>query len=107
MLARELPMKPLVPPCCVCVLGCFLVLGLSWLAAVEAPAQPAELPRVQLLATGGTIAGGAAGALNAHDLVRAVPELAQVAALAVEDVVNIGSSRMTPEIQLRLARRVQ
>jgi L-asparaginase len=70
-------------------------------------AAAAELPRVHLLATGGTIAGGAGGSLRAEDLARAVPELAGVAALTLEDFANIGSSRMTPEIQLRLARRVR
>ncbi len=71
-----------------------------------APPAGGELPRVRLLATGGTIAGGAGGPLSAAELARAVPELAKLAALTVEDFVNIGSSRMTPEIQLRLARRV-
>lgn len=65
-----------------------------------------EIPRVRLLATGGTIAGGSAGRLSASQLAQAVPELATVASVAVEDFDNIGSSRMTPEIQLKLARRV-
>lgn len=65
-----------------------------------------ELPSVRLLGTGGTIAGGRGGRLSAADLAQAVPDLAKVAAVSVEDFVNIGSSRMTPEIQLRLARRV-
>lgn len=61
---------------------------------------------MRLLATGGTIAGGKAGPLSALDLALAVPELAKVAAVTLEDFANIGSSRMTPEIQLRLAKRV-
>lgn len=61
---------------------------------------------MRLLATGGTIAGGGSGPLSAADLARAVPVLSEVAALALEDFANIGSSRMTPELQLRLARRV-
>jgi L-asparaginase len=39
--------------------------------------------------------------------VEAVPALAQVAAVTVEDFAGLPSSRMTPEIQLRLARRVR
>jgi L-asparaginase len=82
----------------------------AWaLACVLLQAPPLageDLPRVRLLATGGTIAGGGSGRLSAADLARAVPELGKVAALTLEDFVNIGSSRMTPEIQLRLARRV-
>jgi L-asparaginase len=68
--------------------------------------QSAELPRVHLLATGGTIAGGATGSLNAEDLIELIPEIADVARFTAEDFTNIGSSRMTPEIQFRLASRV-
>lgn len=71
---------------------------------VGASAQP--LPRVHLLTTGGTIAGGAAGSLGANDFLRLVPGLAAVARVTAEDFVNVGSSRMTPEIQFRLATRV-
>ena len=68
--------------------------------------QSAELPRVHLLATGGTIAGGSSGTLNAEDLSKLIPEIASVARFTVEDFTNIGSSRMTPDIQFRLAGRV-
>lgn len=68
------------------------------------PVQP--LPRVHLVTTGGTIAGGASGSLKAADFLTLVPDLAKVARLSVEDFVNIGSSRMTPEIQFTLANRV-
>lgn len=68
--------------------------------------QSAELPRVHLLATGGTIAGGSSGSLNAEDLAKLIPEIAGVARFTVEDFTNIGSSRMTPDIQFRLAERV-
>lgn len=65
-----------------------------------------ELPRVHLLATGGTIAGGTSGSLDARELTRLIPALAEVASVTTEDVTSIGSSRMTPEIQLKLAQRV-
>jgi L-asparaginase len=64
------------------------------------------LPRVHLITTGGTIAGGAAGSLKAEDFLGLVPDLGKVARLTSEDFVNIGSSRMTPEIQFKLAGRV-
>ena len=98
-----------------------------WLLAVptavawDDPALPADprqlaasapLPRVVVLATGGTIAsrydaerGGLAPALTGEDLVRAVPGLEKVARVSVEQVANIGSSNMTPEIWRRLATR--
>jgi len=69
-------------------------------------AQSAELPRVHLIATGGTIAGGSTGSLKAEDLTKLIPELKEVAEISAEDFTNIGSSRMTPEIQFRLAKRV-
>jgi len=66
-----------------------------------------ERPKVHLLATGGTIAGGSRGSLSADDLTALVPGLDAVAELSVEDFTNMGSSRMTPELQFRLARRVR
>ncbi len=65
-----------------------------------------ELARVHVLATGGTIASAAGGALSASSLVEAVPELAGVAAVTGEDWSAIGSSQMTPELQFALAERV-
>lgn len=62
-----------------------------------------SLPRVAILATGGTIAGRAgsslsheykAGSATGAELVDAVPELARVADVQVEQVCNIASSNM-------------
>jgi L-asparaginase len=83
-----------------------LFLSVIFLAGSLCFGQPAELPRVHLLATGGTIAGGTSGSLNAEDLIKLIPEIASVARFSAEDFTNIGSSRMTPEIQFRLASRV-
>lgn len=69
------------------------------------PLGAAELPHVHLLATGGTISGGQQP-LDAAGLKAIVPGLSQVATITIEDVTRIGSSRMTPEIQFRLASRV-
>ncbi len=70
------------------------------------------LPTVVILSTGGTIAsrydpdkGGLVPALSGSELVEAVPELAAVAHVQVEQISNIGSADMTPEIWLKLARR--
>jgi L-asparaginase len=65
------------------------------------------VPKVHLLGTGGTISGGAAGSLQAKDLAELVPGLASVADVSVEDFSGIGSSRMTPDLQFRLAERVR
>ena len=75
-------------------------------SAFDAAARPSvvELPKVRVIATGGTIAGD--GALGGADLVKLVPELTGVADVSVEEFSRIGSSRMTPELQHRLAVRV-
>ena len=60
-----------------------------------------------VIATGGTIAGQAQGGqLSGAKLVEAVPELAEVARIEVEEFSRVGSSAMTPDHWLRLARRV-
>ncbi len=76
------------------------------LAALLTSALSSAAPKVHLLGTGGTIAGGSGGALRAGDLASLVSDLASVADVSVEDFSNIGSSRMTPELQFRLAQRV-
>lgn len=71
------------------------------------PLAGQALPRVLVLATGGTIAGQAgSGQLTGAQLVAAVPQLAEVAELRVEEFSRVGSSAMTPDHWLRLSRRV-
>jgi L-asparaginase len=72
---------------------------------VAARARPA--PTVHLLATGGTIAEGKSRSLGAADLVELAPEIADLAEMTVEDFSHIGSDRMTPERQFRLAARIR
>jgi L-asparaginase len=68
-----------------------------------APASlAAQKPRLLILTTGGTIAGGQAGA----DLIGAVPRIADYAQITVEEVVRVGSSAITPAHWLTLARRI-
>ena len=61
-----------------------------------------------VIATGGTIAGtqSEGGQLTGAQLVSAVPRLADVARLEVEEFSRIGSSAMTPDHWLRLSRRI-
>ena len=72
-----------------------------------------ELPKVAVLSTGGTIAsrqdvakGGYVPALSGEDLVAAVPALRKVAQIQVEQIANISSSDVTPDLWIRLASRV-
>ena len=78
---------------------------------VRAVAQ--ELPKVAVISTGGTIAskqdpvkGGYVPALSAEDLVAAAPAIKKIALIQAEQISNIPSPDMTPEIWLRLAGRV-
>ena len=73
------------------------------------------LPKIKVLATGGTIAGAQAsqadagyksGAFSVDDLIRAVPQLKNIAELSGEQVANIGSQTMNHEVWLKLAARV-
>jgi L-asparaginase len=71
-----------------------------------------ELPRVVVLATGGTIAstydeeiGALRAALTGDEIVSAVPELSEIARVSVEQIANVNSRDMTPAIWLNLAER--
>lgn len=88
--------------------------GLLALALVLAPATWA-LPKIKVLATGGTIAGAQssqsdagykAGTFSVDDLINAVPQLKNVAELSGEQTANIGSQTMSYEVWLKLANRV-
>ncbi len=75
-------------------------------------AQSQKLPRVVVLATGGTIAskfdpsvGALAPTATGADLVRAVPGLEKIATIDVEQIANIGSYDMTPDIWRQLSKR--
>lgn len=71
------------------------------------PLTAQERPRVHVIATGGTIAGQAEGGqLTGAQLVAAVPALADVARLDVEEFSRVGSSAITPDHWLRLSRRI-
>ena len=94
-------------PATTCVTACLLLL-------LAFPALAQQLPTVAVLSTGGTIAsmqdpakGGYVPALSGEDLVRAVPAITKIARIEVEQISNISSSDMTPEIWLRLAARVK
>jgi L-asparaginase len=80
-----------------------------------APSPGAKKPKVVILATGGTIAGAAAsqtdagyqsGAVGVDLLIKAVPQLKDLADVTGEQVSNIGSQDMNDEVWLKLAKRV-
>jgi L-asparaginase len=70
-------------------------------------AQSSENPKVLIITTGGTIASKTnAPTLEGHDLIQAIPELAEFAEIEVEEFIRIGSSKMTPKIWLALVKRI-
>jgi L-asparaginase len=85
-------------------------------AVAGSSAQPAK-PIVYVLSTGGTIAGSGSsstdlsnykpGAILGDQLVKAVPQIAQIADVRVEQIVNVRSSDLTIENWLMLAKRIQ
>ena len=79
------------------------------------PSAAWALPKIKVLATGGTIAGAQAtqadagyksGTFSVDDLIKAVPQLKNIAELSGEQVANIGSQTMNHEVWLKLANRV-
>ena len=75
-----------------------------------------RLPLVWVLSTGGTIAGKGASSTNlteykgasllGSELLAAVPEIKQYAEIKFEQVVNVPSPNMTPEVWRTLANRI-
>jgi L-asparaginase len=72
-------------------------------------------PKIKILATGGTIAGAQAsssevgyksGSFSVDDLIKAVPQLKELADLSGEQLANIGSQTMNHEVWLKLAKRI-
>lgn len=86
-----------------------LIILFSFLTNIDAK------PRVKIFATGGTIAGVqantetagyTAGAVSVDDLIKAVPQLKDIAELSGEQVANIGSQTMNNAVWLKLASRL-
>lgn len=84
--------------------------------APSAAPKQASMPRVLVLATGGTISGKAdsrsaisydAGAVTGQQLIAGVPGLEKLAQLQVEQISNIASQNMTSQIWFKLAERIQ
>ena len=69
--------------------------------------QNSVKPKVLVITTGGTIASKTnAPLIEGNELIQNLPELTKYADIEVEEFVNIGSSKMTPEIWLKLVKRI-
>lgn len=68
------------------------------------PAAP--LPRVRLVATGGTISNRASGRLTADELIKSIPAVNLVARVESEQFANASSASLSLDQWLALARRI-
>jgi L-asparaginase len=92
------------------------VLVVALFITTASSAQPAK-PIVYVLSTGGTIAGQGSsstdlsnyksGSILGEQLVKAVPQISEIADVRVEQIVNVNSSDITLENWLTLAKRIQ
>ncbi len=88
------------------LLGRSLSFALAGLLLAALAAGAAELPRVRLVATGGTISNRAGGRLTADDLVKSIPNLDRYVRAEAEQFANTSSSALTLEQWMQLARRI-
>ena len=75
-------------------------------AAPPAAAQRADLPRVRLVATGGTISNRDNGRLTAEELVALMPNVGRYARPEYEQFANVASAQMSIAQWLTLANRI-
>ncbi len=82
-------------------------------AAAPAPAptvDPSKLPLVKVLATGGTIVNVGTRqdfqGMKGQDLIDSLPDIAQYARIEVEQIVNLPSSKLTPDVWLVIGKRI-
>lgn len=78
---------------------------LAFVVAGSATAQEA-LPRVRLVATGGTISNRTGGRLTAEELIQSMPGLERYAQPESEQFTNLASSQLTLDQWLGLAKRL-
>ena len=79
-----------------------LPLGLSLILGFLA----AELPRVRLITTGGTISNRPGGRLSPAELVALVPDLDELVEAEIEEFANVSSNSLTLVQWLHLSRRL-
>ena len=84
-----------------------LTLALAgWSAPADAQSPAPDLPRVRLVATGGTISNRDGGRLTADELVKLMPNVGRYARPEFEQFANAASSQLTLEQWLDLAKRI-
>ena len=83
------------------------VLGVALFALlVSSAALAQDVPRVRLVATGGTISNRTGGRLTAEELVQSMPGIERYARPEFEQFSNLASSELTLDQWLALAKRL-
>src|SRR5436190_963915 len=83
------------------------VIGAAFIALFISAAAPAqEVPRVRLVATGGTISNKTGGRLTAEELVQSMPGVERYAKPEFEQFSNLASSELTLAQWVALAKRL-
>jgi L-asparaginase len=72
----------------------------------QSPPNPADLPRVFLFATGGTISNRNGGRLTVDELIKSVPNLERRVRAEGEQFTNVASGAITMEQWLSLAQKI-
>ena len=88
------------------VLLALLATPASALAQASSSAPVAAVPRVRLVATGGTISNRTGGRLSAEELVKSMPGIERYAQPEFEQFSNLASSELTLDQWVALARRL-
>ena len=92
------------------VLSPRLAIAAAGPAQAPAPPQPvvaqATLPKVRLLATGGTISNRSGGRLSAEELIQSMPGIERYVRAEFEQFANTASSALTLTQWLDLAKRI-
>ena len=78
----------------------------SGFAQPPATAQTANVPRVRLVATGGTISNRTGGRLSAEELVKSMPGIERYAKPEFEQFSNLASGELTLDQWVSLAKRL-
>ena len=93
-------------PKCIRVRAAVLAVTIVTAASLAVAAAQDALPRVRLLATGGTISNRTGGRLTAEELVKSMPGLERYAQPEYEQFTNLASSQLTLDQWVGLAKRV-
>ena len=104
--ALQLDQYVIVPRVTARLLALLLAVATAAASAFAQATADKEVPRVRLVATGGTISNRQGARLTHEDLVKSVPNLERYARVESEQFANVASSQISLDQWLQLARRV-